>query len=99
MQMWGERNFLSFETAVGGIEPPSPRHAVTASLEHGILSTEHRVRFYNLSLRCYLAIGIKKSYSIHFAANLEGATKARELNHVIHMNKETEAPVHTPSGY
>ena len=24
-QMWGERNCLSFETAVGGIEPPVPR--------------------------------------------------------------------------
>ena len=23
--MWGERNCLSFETALGGIEPPSPR--------------------------------------------------------------------------
>ena len=26
--MWGERNCLSFETAVGGIEPPSPRLTV-----------------------------------------------------------------------
>ena len=29
--MWGERNCLSFETAVGGIEPPSPRLTVWRS--------------------------------------------------------------------
>ena len=27
-QMWGERNCLSFETAVGGVEPPSSRSTV-----------------------------------------------------------------------
>ena len=26
--MWGEQNYLSFERAVGGIEPPSPRLTV-----------------------------------------------------------------------
>ena len=26
--MWGKRNCLSFETAVGGIEPPSPQLTV-----------------------------------------------------------------------
>ena len=30
-QMWGERNCLSFEMAVGGIEPPSPRLTVRCS--------------------------------------------------------------------
>ena len=30
-QMWGERNYLSFEMAVGGIEPPSPRLTVRRS--------------------------------------------------------------------
>ena len=30
-QMWGERNCLSFETAVGGTEPPSPRLTVRRS--------------------------------------------------------------------
>ena len=29
--MWGKRNCLSFETAVGGIEPPSPRLTVRRS--------------------------------------------------------------------
>ena len=30
-QMWGGQNCLSFETAVGGIEPPSPRLTVRRS--------------------------------------------------------------------
>ena len=30
-QMWGERNYQNFETAVGGIEPPSPQLTVRRS--------------------------------------------------------------------
>ena len=33
--MWGERNCLSFETAVGGIEPPSPR--LTCFMSHSVV--------------------------------------------------------------
>ena len=36
-QMWGERNRLSFETVVGGIEPPSPRLTVRRSTTRPLL--------------------------------------------------------------
>ena len=36
-QMWGERNCLSFKTAVGGIEPPSPRLTVWCSTTRPLL--------------------------------------------------------------
>ena len=35
--MWGERNCLSFETAVGGIEPPSRRSTVRHSTARPLL--------------------------------------------------------------
>ena len=38
-QMWGKRNCLSFETAVGGIEPPSPRLTVRRSVARPPLPT------------------------------------------------------------
>ena len=38
-QMWGERNCLSFETAVGGIEPPSPQLTVRCSTARSPLPT------------------------------------------------------------
>ena len=37
--MWGERNCLSFEMAVGGIEPPSPRLTVLCSTARPPLPT------------------------------------------------------------
>jgi len=37
--MWGERNCLSFETAVGGIEPPSPQLTVRRSTARPPLPT------------------------------------------------------------
>ena len=37
--MWGERNCLSFETVVGGIEPPSPRLRVRHSTVRSPLPT------------------------------------------------------------
>ena len=35
--MWGERNCLSFETAVGGFEPPSPRLTIRSSTARPLL--------------------------------------------------------------
>ena len=37
--MWGEQNCLSFETAVGGIEPPSPRLTVRRSTAWPLVPT------------------------------------------------------------
>ena len=37
--MWGERNCLSFEMAVGGIEPPSPRLTVLHAIVRPPLPT------------------------------------------------------------
>ena len=47
--MWGERNCLSFETSVGGIEPSSPRLIVRRSTAPSLPSL-HRM------LRCHIPI-------------------------------------------
>ncbi|KAK2183999.1 hypothetical protein NP493_287g04044 [Ridgeia piscesae] len=39
--MWGERNCLNFETAVGGIEPSSPRLIVRRSTTRPPLPLVH----------------------------------------------------------
>ena len=59
--MWGERNCLSFETAIGAIEPPPPRLTVRA------LPHDHRSPQVVDSANCMLILTvIQVVYSANF---------------------------------
>ena len=61
-QIWGQRNCLSFETAVCGIEPPSPRLAVLCSIPRDHRSPRSLIMIHNWTCNVYV---VETTISIH----------------------------------